>query len=104
MNIIDILAGINLLLAMSSFFIATGIIIDLRGGAGYTLAKGWIYILPAVLVNSVAQAFDFFNEWNIYSSARYAREMLLVLFSVLLFIGLLVQYLAIREAVSSRVR
>lgn len=104
MNIIDVAAAANLLFAMGSFFIAMGILIDLKGGVGYTLAKGWVYILPAVLVYSVAEAINFFNEWNIFTTARYARELVMVLFSVLLFVGLLVQYLAIREAVSSRGR
>ncbi len=103
MNIIDILAGINLILSSGSFFIAAGIIINLREG-GYILAKSWKYILPAILVFTITKSIDFFYEYGIFTEPRLIRESLLVIFSVLIFIGLLVQYLAIREAMSGRMK
>jgi len=101
MNLVDIIAGFNLLLVSGSFFIAMGIIVSLEGG-GYILAKGWLYILPAILVFSITKAIDFFYEFGLASPARNMRESILIVFSVLIFVGLLVQYLAIREVISSR--
>ena len=103
MNIVDIIAGINVVLASGAFFISMGIILSL-GGGGYILAKGWLYILPAILVFSIAKAIDFFYEYGIATPARYTRESILVIFSVLIFVGLLVQYLAIKDVLSSRSR
>jgi hypothetical protein len=101
MNLVDIIAGVNLVLIFGSFFIAMGLIIDL-GGGGYILAKGWLYILPAILVFSIAKAIDFFYEYGMTTPARTIREAILVIFSILIFVGLLVQYLAIREVIASR--
>lgn len=101
MSTVDIIAAFNLLLVSGSFFIAAGIITSLWGG-GYVLAKGWAYILPAILFFSVTKTIDFFYEWGLFSPARLMRESILVVFSLLIFIGLLVQYFAIREAISSR--
>jgi len=103
MNIIDIIAGINLILACGSFFIATGIITNL-GEGGYILAKGWNYILPAILVFTITKSIDFFYEYGIFTQPRLLREVILIIFSILIFFGLLVQYLAIKEAMFSRMK
>ena len=101
LNIIDLMAGLNLVLILGSFFLATGIILSLREGE-YILAKGWKYILPAVLVFAVIKVYDFFTEYALYSSSRVVREGLLLGFSSLLFMGLLIQYMAIKEVISKR--
>lgn len=103
MNIIDVIAGINLILSCGSFFIAAGIITDLKEG-GYILAKGWKYVSPAILFFTVTKSIDFFYEYGIFTTPRLLRESLLIVFSVLIFIGLLVQYLAIREAKAGRMK
>ena len=103
MNIIDVIAGVNLILSCGSFFIAAAIIISLREGS-YILAKGWKYVSPAILVFTVTKSIDFFYEYGIFTIPRLIRESLLIIFSVLIFIGLLVQYLAIKEAVASRIK
>lgn len=103
MTIIDIIAAINLVLSCGSFFIAAGIIMSLKEG-GYILAKGWKYVSPAILFFTVTKSIDFFYEYGVFSYPRLLRESILVVFSVLIFIGLLVQYLAIKEALSSRTK
>jgi len=103
LNIIDILAGINLILSSGSFFIAAGII-SYVGQEGYILAKSWKYILPAILVFTITKSIDFFYEYGIFTPARFLREGILIIFSLLIFIGILVQYLAIKDAVQGRMR
>lgn len=99
---IDILAAINLILVFGSFFLALGIILSLGESQKYTLAKGWPYILVAVLIFSIIRVYEFFTEYATYTFPRYLREGLLFFFSLSIFIGLLVQYLAIQEATSRR--
>ena len=101
MMIGDILAGVNMVLIIGSFFLACGIILLLKEGE-YVLAKGWRYIMPAVLVFAVLKVYDFFSEFAFYSASRIFRESLLMVISVFLFSGLLVQYLAIKDAVTGR--
>jgi hypothetical protein len=101
MLVADILAGINMVLVFGSFFLACGIILILKEGE-YVLAKGWRFILPAVLVFAVIKVYDFFSEFSFYSTSRLFREGMLLIFSLFLFIGLLIQYLAIKDAVSGR--
>ncbi|MFA4858962.1 MAG: hypothetical protein WC901_06555 [Candidatus Margulisiibacteriota bacterium] len=97
----DVFAGISIVLIIGSFFLSCGIIFMLREGE-YVLAKGWRYILPAVLIFAVLKIYDFFDEYSFYSGSRVFKEGLLLLFSLFLFVGLLVQYLAIKNAVSGR--
>ena len=97
----DILAGTNMVLIIGSFFLACGILLLLKEGE-YVLAKGWRYIMPAVLVFAVLKVYDFFSEFAFYSASRIFRESLLMVISVFLFSGLLVQYLAIKDAVTGR--
>jgi hypothetical protein len=101
LGLADVLAGINMVLIIGSFFLSCGIIFMLREGE-YVLAKGWKYILPAVLIFAVLKVYDFFDEYSLYSGSRLFKEGLLLLFSLFLFVGLLVQYLAIKKAVSGR--
>lgn len=101
MNILDFIAGLNLVLILGSFFLSVGIILSLKEGE-YVLARGWKYILPAVLVFAIVKVFDFFDEYSLYDPSRYIRESLLLAFSFLMFLGLLIQYLAIKETLSKR--
>lgn len=97
----DILAGINMVLIIGSFFLASGIILLLKEGE-YVLAKGWKYILPAVLIFAVLKVYDFFSEFSFYSASRIFREGMLLIFSLFLFVGLLIQYIAIKNVVTGR--
>lgn len=101
MSIIDVITGFNLVLIIGSFFLAAGIILSLKEGE-YVLAKGWKYVLPAVLLFAVLKVYDFFTEYALYTQSRYVRESLQLGFSGLIFFGLLIQYLAIKEVISKR--
>ena len=59
MSWVDIVAAINMILILGSFFLAVGIISSLRGANAYILAKGWPYILIAVLIFSVIKIYPF---------------------------------------------
>ncbi len=102
MNWLDVLAAVNMVLIFGSFFLALGIIFSLHGTEGYTLAKGWPYILIAVLILSVNKVYEFFTEYTLYSYPRILRELLGFLFISAIFIGLLVQYLAIQDVIGHR--
>ena len=101
MLLADILAGINMVLIIGAVFLSCGIILLLKEGE-YVLAKGWKYILPAVLVFAVLKVYDFFSEFSFVSASRIFREGMLLIFSFFLFFGLLIQYMAIKDAVTGR--
>ncbi len=103
MNFIDVLAGLNLLLVLGSFLLSVGLIMILKDNE-YVLAKGWKYLLPAVLSFSILQVYSFFTEYSLNTPSRFFQEVLLLIFSSMLFWGLLVQYLAVQEAMDARNR
>jgi len=102
MNWLDLIAAVNMVLIFGSFFLAVGIIMSLKGAQGYTLAKGWPYILVSVLILSVYKVYDFFTEYTLYNFPRIFKEILSLLFILSIFVGLLVQYLAIQEVIGHR--
>jgi len=101
MTFLDLLSGINLLFILSSFIISVALIIALRQNE-YVLAKGWKYLLPAVLSFAILQIINFFTDFSLYSTSRLLKEGLLFIFSFMLFLGLLIQYMAVQQAMSSR--
>ncbi len=102
MNWVDVVAGINMVLIFGSFFLAVGIILSLRGAKTYTLAKGWPYILISVMIFSVIKVYEFFTEYAVYNFPRFLKEGLQFFFILSIFVGLLVQYLAIQEVIGQR--
>jgi hypothetical protein len=101
MSIIDFLSGINLLLVLSSFIISVALMMALRENE-YVLAKGWKFMLPAVFAFSLLQVYSFFTEYSLYNTSRLLKECLLFGFASMLFWGLLVQYLAVQQALDAR--
>lgn len=102
MNWVDIVAAVNMILILGSFFLAVGIISSLRGANAYILAKGWPYILVAVLIFSIIKVYEFFTEYAIYTFPRFLKEGLQFFFIACIFYGLMVQYLAIQEVIDQR--
>ena len=58
------------------------------------------YIMEKAL--SVNKVYEFFTEYTLYSYPRILRELLGFLFISAIFIGLLVQYLAIQDVIGHR--
>lgn len=101
MTLVDIIVTLNLVLIFGSFFLAIAILFSLREGE-YVLAKGWRYIFPAVIILAVLKTYEFFTQYGFYTPSRLISEVLSLLFTIFIFTGLLVQFLAIREAFSKR--
>ena len=96
--ITDVIVGVNMVLIFGSVFLALEIIKSLGMKKGYILAKGWIYILPAVVIIAFIRVYDFFTEYSIYTASRIIQELMYLAFTATLFMGLLVQFLAIKKA------
>lgn len=100
--ITDVIVGMNMVLIFGSVFLALEIIKSLGMKQSYVLARGWVYILPAVMIIAMIRVYDFFTEYSIYSFSRIVQELLYLAFNATLFIGLLVQFMAIKRAMEGR--
>ncbi|MEE8638005.1 MAG: hypothetical protein V3T21_03065 [Candidatus Margulisiibacteriota bacterium] len=100
--ITDIIVGMNMVLIFGSVFLAMEIIKSLGMKQSYVLAKGWIYILPAVIIIAFIRVYDFFTEYSIYTASRIIQELMYLAFTATLFMGLLVQFMAIKKAMEGR--
>jgi hypothetical protein len=96
----DIITGINVILIFGAAFLVLDIVMALGKKGGYILATGWRFFLPAVMVFAVIRIYDFFLRYS--PVMAFAREMLYLVFSVLLFTAILIQYLAIHGAMEKR--
>ena len=94
----DLVVGLNIVLIFGSVFLALEIIKSLGMKQSYVLAKDWLYILPAVGIIAIIRIYDFFMEYSVYSGSRLIHELMYFAFSLTLFIGLLVQFMAIKKA------
>ena len=99
--ITDILTAINIILVFGSAFLIFEILMSLRKGS-YVLAEGLWFFLPAVVVIAVVRVYDFFSRYNYTPIVAFVREALYLVFTALLFGGLLVQFLTIRGAIEKR--
>ncbi len=98
----DVLVGVNIVLIFGSAFLALEIIRCLGMKDNYVLAKGWKYILPAVLVIAVLHVYNFFADYSVYNPSRLVQELMYLVFNICLFSGLLVQFLAIKKVLEER--
>ena len=98
----DIIVGMNMVLIFGSVFLALEIIKSLGMKQSYVLAKGWIYILPAVVMIAIIRVYTFFTEYSVYTASRIIQELMYLAFNATLFVGLLVQFMAIKRAMEGR--
>jgi len=98
----DILVGINIVLIFGSAFLAMEIIRSLGMKDNYVLAKGWKFVLPAVLIIAVIHVYNFFADFTVYTPSRLIVEMMYLAFNGFLFSGLLVQFIAIKKVIEER--
>jgi len=98
----DIISGVNLFLILSSVILVFAIVAILGLKESYILAKGWRFFAPAILIVAAIRVYDFFTEYGILSRADLLRESLFLGFNFCLFVGLLVQFLAIRQTIEGR--
>lgn len=92
------IVGLNMVLIFGSAFLALEIIRSLGMKQTYVLAQGWKFVLPAIIIVALIRTYDFFNEYSVYSGSRLIRESLYLSFTVTIFWGLMVQFLAIKKA------
>ena len=100
--ITDVVVGMNMVLVFGSVFLALEIIKSLGMKQSYVLARGWIYILPAVVFIALIRVYDFFTQYSVYTPSRIIQELLYLAFNMTLFAGLLVQFMAIKRAMEGR--
>jgi hypothetical protein len=98
----DIIVGMNMVLIFGSVFLALEIIKSLGMKQSYVLAKGWVYILPAVVIIAIIRVYTFFTEYSVYTASRIIQELMYLAFNATLFVGLLVQFMAIKRAMEGR--
>lgn len=85
-----------------SIFLVLAIASLLGGRETYVLAKGWWFLLPAIMVVAFIRLNDYFIIYGFYTRRHLVYEVLYLIFSVFLFIGLLVQFLAIKQTIEAR--
>ncbi len=100
--ITDIISGVNLFLVVSSVILVLAIVTILGLKESYILAKGWRFFLPAILVLGAIRVYDFFIQYGFLSRADLIRESMFLVFNFCLFIGLFIQFLAIRQTIEQR--
>jgi len=100
--ITDFIVGINIVLIFGSVFLVLEIFRLVGQGQAYVLARSWKYLVPAVIVIALLRVYDFFVEYSVYSSSRLIQETLFLFFSIFLFAGLMVQFIAIKNALTGR--
>ena len=98
----DVVVGINMVLIFGSVFMGLEILRSLGMKQSYVLAAGWKFILPAVAIVAVIRTYDFFQEYSTYTGSRLIHESMYLAFNLTLFVGLLVQMLAIKKAKEGR--
>jgi hypothetical protein len=96
----DLITGINVILVFGALFLVLEIVISLGKRGGYILAAGWRFFLPAIVVLAAIRIYDFFLRYSPLTA--FFREILNLVFTALLFAGILVQYLAIRGVIEKR--
>jgi len=96
----DIITGINVVLVFGAALLVLEIIISLGFKGSYILGAGWRFLLPAIIVLAVIRVYDFFFRYT--PLMLFFREIMSLVFIILLFTGILVQYLAIRAALDKR--
>src|SRR3990167_1159169 len=99
---VDIISGLNLFLIFSSIILVLAIVAIIGLQESYILAKGWRFFAPAILVIGAIRIYDFLMEYGVFARANLLREILFLAFSVCLFTGLLIQFLAIRQTIEHR--
>jgi len=98
--ITDMITGLNVVLVFGVVFLVLEIVISLGKRGGYILATGWRFFLPAITVLAALRIYDFFLRYS--PLMALFREMMNMVFTVLLFTGVLLQYLAIRSVIEKR--
>ncbi len=98
--ITDIITGVSVILIFGAAFLVLDIVLALGKKGGYVLATGWRFFLPAVVAFAAIRLYDLFLRYSPLTA--FVRELLYLAFSVLLFGGILIQYLAIRGAMEKR--
>ena len=100
--ITDIITAVNVILIFGSAFLLLEILMSLGSKGGYVLARGLWLFLPAIVVIAAVRIYDFFLRYSYTSVTAFIRELLYLLFIALLFVGLLLQFLAIRGVIEKR--
>jgi hypothetical protein len=100
MFIADMITGLNVVLVFGAAFLVLEIVISLGKKGGYILATGWRFFLPAIAVLAALRIYDFFLHYT--PALALLREIMNMVFTVLLFVGVLLQYLAIRKVIEKR--
>lgn len=98
----DVVVGLNMVLVFGSAFLALEIIRSLGLKQSYVLAQGWKFVLPAIVIIALIRTYDFFEEYSVYSGSRLLHEALYLAFNLTIFLGLLVQFLALKKAREGR--
>jgi len=98
--ITDILTAINIILIFGSAFLVLEIVTGVGSKGGFILTKGLWLFLPAVVTIAAIRIYDFFLKSTPLSA--FFRELLYLVFTALLFTGLLVQFLSIRRSTEKR--
>lgn len=96
----DFLAGVNVVLVFGTIFLVLEIMFSLGLKGGFVLAAGWRFLFPAIAVLAVMRIYDFFLRYT--AQMMLLRGMLNLVFTALLFAGVLIQYLAIRGVNAKR--
>ena len=100
--VIDLIVGLNIVLIFGSLFLAMALIKTIGLGDSFVLTKGWKFVLPAVGIFAVIQVYEFFTSYTTYTPSRGILQSLYLCFNVLIFTGLLVQFLAIKKVYEER--
>jgi hypothetical protein len=98
----DLLSGLSIVLIFCSFFLVLAIIALLGSRESYVLAKGWWFLLPAILVLAFLRVYDFFIVYGFHSRGQLWYEFLYFIFGAFLFLSLLVQFAVIKQTIESR--
>lgn len=98
----DFISGTSIVLLFISIFLVLAIVSQLGAKESYVLAKGWWFLLPAVLVVAFIRLNDYFIVYGFFSRRHFIYEVLYLVFSVFLFTSLLVQFLAIKQTIEGR--
>jgi membrane protein YdbS with pleckstrin-like domain len=98
----DVISALSMILIFFSSFLVLAIITLLGSRQSYVLAKGWWFLLPAIVVVSVIRVYDFFIVYGFHSRGQFWYEFLYLVFGAFLFLSLLVQFLAIKQTIEGR--
>ena len=98
--ITDMITAVSVVLIFGSAFLMLEILRYLSKGGCFVLTRALGFFLPAIVVIAAVRIYDFFIRYTPLTA--FFRELLYLLFTSLLFCGLLVQYMAIRSAIERR--